>query len=64
MLNVVSCGGIPMFGTCCRSEAVPTLSRDFPSTYTQWHGQEFGTTASSPVPVQLGDSGMQKTPVS
>lgn len=57
MLNVLSCGGIPMLGTCCRSEAIPTLSRDFPSTYTLWHQQLFGRTASSPVPVPLENLG-------
>ena len=45
-----------MFGTSYRSEAIAILSRDFPCTYMLWHWQEFGKTASSPVPVLLENS--------
>lgn len=39
-----------MFGW---SEAIPTLSGDFPCINTLWHQQELGTAASSPLPVPL-----------
>lgn len=43
-----------MFG---RSEAIPTLGRDFLSINTMWHQQELGSAASSPVLLENLDWG-------
>lgn len=51
---VQSCEGILMFGW---SEAIPTLSGDFPCINTLWHQQELGCAANSPLPVPLENLG-------